>query len=577
MLQDPHHPILRLEGISKFFGNFVALNRVSLEVRKGEVLAILGENGAGKSTLMKILSGLHQPDEGRIFINTTWFNDPKSEGGELKEIMLQNPRFAMKIGIGMVYQHFQLVEPLSVVENIMLGNEFHIKNTPLLDMKKAHEEIKKISELYGLKIDTKAIIEDLPVGLKQRVEILKQLFKDANLLILDEPTAVLTPIEVEELFKTIKRLKELGKAIIFISHKLKEPIAIADRIVVIRRGEYIGEVLPDKVKYEELAEMVVGKRVLQQVDRAKIGTHEPLISVQNLNMGDETLEKRILKDISFELKSGEILGVAGVQGNGQSELVHALMGLDKIESGDIHIFEDGKKENLLEKDTLHRLKMGIAYIPEDRNEEGLISQFQIKENIWLGFHDTSQEEQDHIGEEFGQPIEKASENEEINDILTHLRHTYNSLKLPLELINRITNYVMKQFDVRAGSTDDFMSSLSGGNQQKVLVGRELAKYPKIVIASQPTRGVDVGVMEKIHESLIDMRNNGVGILLVSSDLDEVLKLSDRIIVMYEGEIVASGDLQSLSVLEISKFMTKGKDQDQIKVDTDLKTVEMEGN
>ncbi len=535
-------PILKLNNISKVFGSVQALDNVSLEVHSGEILAILGENGAGKSTLMKILSGLYQPDGGYIEINLKWFENGE-ESEELIRRQIQNPRDAMKIGIGMVYQHFQLVEPFTVAENIMLGKEF-TKKSIVLDMDKAVDEIGKISKSYGLPIDARRMVEDLPVELKQRVEILKILYRDADLIILDEPTAVLTPKEVDGLFSTMRALKDAGKSIIFISHKLHEPIRIADRIVVIRQGKVVGTADPATITKAELAEMVVGRKIQEQLDRVEFKYEKPIYQIKNLVLKDG--EREILHNINLTVHQHEILGIAGVEGNGQSELVEALMGLSKYKmSGNLLIYDkDGNTTELGDKSTLERLNNHIGYIPEDRGLHGLIMDFQVDENIWLGFHGSKDLSQ-------------------VNKLVDNKTKT-NKYILPLQLIENLANFVVKQFNVRTSSIKQSIRNLSGGNQQKVVLGREFAKDPRFIIASQPTRGVDIGVMEQVHEELISRRNEGAGILLISADLDEILKLSDTIAIIYEGHIVDVRPINEYTMDDLSQLMLGGKLEEKTK-------------
>ncbi|MHA2401905.1 MAG: ABC transporter ATP-binding protein [Candidatus Kariarchaeaceae archaeon] len=547
--------ILDLKNISKAFPGVQALADVSVEIKKGEILAILGENGAGKSTLMKILSGLYQPDSGQIHVNFDWFQNTATEYENLTPTTLPNPREAMKIGIGMVYQHFQLVEPFTVADNIVLGKEYTKRNV-WLDDDLAHSEVRSISEQYGLPIDPQAIVEELPVGLRQRVEIIKQLFRDAELLILDEPTAVLTPTEVDELFKTMRSLKKAGKAQIFISHKLKEPLEIADRIIVMRKGRLVGEITPDKANEEILAEMVVGRKILQQLDRQKFDKEQLVLNVNNLSVYDPKIDDYSVKEVSFEIQKHQIVGVAGVQGNGQTELVEAIIGLKKTETGYIAIHEDGEEIELSNQSVLKRLRHGIGYIPEDRGIQGLILEFIISENVWLAFHDVSYREE--LDESIVIPDEEVSDEKEISTLRRYYTEIKRRMILPFTIIENVSRTIIQKFDVAAVSINSITRDLSGGNQQKLLLGREFAKNPRLIIASQPTRGVDIGVMERVHEELIKKRNQGTGILLVSSDLEEVLKLSDVIMVMYEGRVVGMDKIENMPLAKISHLMTTGR-------------------
>ena len=544
--------ILQIKNISKSFPGVLALNDVSIDIKKGEILAILGENGAGKSTLMKILSGLYQYDKGKILIDKHWFQNDVSNNN-LSEIQFNEPLDAIKLGIGQVYQHFQLVGPFSVGENITLGKEFtknkvklgpiNIPLNPLIDQKETNLQIEELSKKFGLPIDPSILVEDLPIGLKQRTEILKQLYREAELLILDEPTAVLTPTEVDELFKTMRSLKESGKSIIFISHKLKESLEIADRIVVLRKGEVVGETFPGSISEKELAEMLVGRRLLSTLERENIPIGKPILSVSNLNLllneeeDNEDLHKNILKDVNFKIHQNQIVGVIGVQGNGQSELLDCLVGMKKPTSGEIKLSIE-EEVNLINFSTLDILTSSVAYIPEDRNIQGLILDLNLSENSWLAFHGFNK-------------LTKISSIQQDQNI-------FQKLLLPLKKMKKIAMNIVNNYEVKTPSIYSSMRNLSGGNQQKVLIGREFAKNPDLIIAAEPTRGVDIGVMEKVHLELIQQRDNGSGVLLVSSDLDEIFKLSDYILIMYEGKIVGQGNLSDMDLDQISQLMTFGK-------------------
>ncbi|MFW9928161.1 MAG: ABC transporter ATP-binding protein [Candidatus Thorarchaeota archaeon] len=543
--------ILQLKNISKAFPGVQANDNINLKIYQGEILAILGENGAGKSTLMKILSGLYQPDSGTILIDSDWFQG-KETTNNLIEFRITNPRVSLNIGIGMVHQHFKLVETMSVVENIVLGKEFTYGVTPFLNKKVANREITTLGQRYGLPINPEAIIEDLPVGIRQRVEILRQLYRQAQLLILDEPTAVLTPDEVKELFKTIRELKSSGKTVIFISHKLKEPIAIADRIVVMRKGQIIGEVLPMEATEESLAEMMVGRRILLRMQRKEIARGNPVLKLENFSIKDlrfkksktidSDLESRfIVNKATFQIHEHEIVGIAGVQGNGQTELVEGLFSLRPGVSGSAKYSSgktDKKEIELVGKSTLKILEEGIAYIPEDRSTQGLIQEFPVYENTWLSYPTQPDRAESYLGE----------------------RKTVSfkdKLLYPISLIKDFAGKVVKDYDIATPNIYVLLKNLSGGNQQKVILGREFAKNPRLIIASQPTRGVDIGVTEKVRNTLLAMRDQGAGILLVSSDLDEVLALSDYILVMYEGSIVGQGPIEEFPLKRISHLMTTG--------------------
>jgi simple sugar transport system ATP-binding protein len=539
------YPIMKLTNISKSFPGVQAVDKVSLEINSGEILAVLGENGAGKSTLMKIFSGIHQPETGSIHINLNWFLRKENMPQGLMPFRIFNPNKAIQIGIGMVYQHFKLVEPLSVRDNIMLGNEITKGRTNIIDYAKADSEIKKLGDDYGMPIDPDAIIEELSVGIKQRVEILKQLYREAQLLILDEPTAVLTPDEVKELFITMRELKASGKSIIFISHKLKEPLTIADRIIVMRNGQIIGETTPAESSETSLAEMMVGRRVLLQLDRSDVQPGNAILEIENLVVQNQHGFNAI-DEVSFRIREHEIVGIAGVQGNGQTELIDALMGLRKDISGSIKYYKSKERddpEELADKTTLQILEKGIAYIPEDRSTQGLIHEFPLHDNTWLGLQSRPIVAEDYLGEK-EEKTEKT-------------KFSLKNFLLPSDLLKRFASKVIKDYDVMAPDIFVTLKNLSGGNQQKVILGREFAKNPRLIIASQPTRGVDIGVTERVRNALLKMRDKGTGVLLVSSDLDEILSLSDFILVLYEGKIVGRGAIKDFTTVEISQLMTGG--------------------
>ena len=478
---------IELKEISKSFGPVAANTKINLSVSSGEVLGLLGENGAGKTTLMNILTGLYQPDSGQILIRD-------------QEREFYNPRDAIKNGIGMVHQHFMLVPVFSVSENVILGNE-PITNVNRINLKRAREEVLKISSKYNLDVDPDELVERLPVGVQQRVEIIKILFREAELLIFDEPTAVLTPQEVLDFFRIVNNLKKSGKAIIFITHKLHEVIQICDRINVLRRGKMVGEANPKKTSNSELAELMVGRSVNLKTKRPKINRGKVLLETKNLQVMSNKKEMG-LSNINLKLHENEILGIAGVQGNGQTEFIEALTGLRKISSGEISYFD--KRYTNLSPRKIH--KMGIKHIPEDRQKQGLINEFSIIENVVLNTY-----------------YEDAFSN--------NISLNWNSAKSEAAR-------VMKQFDVRASSETIPANNLSGGNQQKLVIGREMSRKINLLIASQPTRGVDVGSIEYIHSQIISARNAGIGILLNSTELEEIIALSDRIIVFFEGKIVA---------------------------------------
>ena len=479
---------LELKGVTKRFGSLIANESIDLQVGNGEILAILGENGAGKSTLMNIVYGLLKADAGEILIDG-------------KPVKINTPADALNAGIGMVHQHFMLIPVFTVAENIVLGHEDVHRGR--LTMTDAKLKIKKISDDFKFEIDPDALIEDLPVGIQQRVEIIRALMYDAKVLILDEPTAVLTPQETDELLNIMRTLKSKGTSIIFITHKLREVKAVADRISVIRRGKVVGTTSPT-TSQEELASMMVGHEVdlIPKKSTSQIGRN--ILEITNLNIFDG-VGRKIVKDLSLEIKAGEILAIAGVQGNGQSELARALINLEDHVSGSIKL--DGTE--LSGKSVNDALQSGIAYVPESRELDGLIGTFSIAENMILDIHDLS-------------PVSK---NGQLNKNFIY----ENAAKM------------VKEFDVRAQSILDTASSLSGGNKQKVVLARELSRSVKLVIASQPTRGLDVGSIEFVHERLLAERNAGRAVLLISSELDEVYGLADRIAVIYRGEILGIVD------------------------------------
>src|SRR5271157_1298163 len=478
--------ILELRGITKAFPGVLANDHIDLQLEEGQILALLGENGAGKTTLMNILYGLYKPDEGEILIR-----------GQKAEI--HGPNDAIARGIGMVHQHFMLIPVMTVTENVMLGVE-PTRNGIILDKSKAAARIREISEQYGLEVDPDTYIKDLPVGIQQRVEIIKVLYRNADILVLDEPTAVLTPQEVESLFKILKALIAKGKSIIFITHKLKEVMAIADRITVLRTGRTVGTVLPKEVNPEKLATMMVGREVNLVVHKNPAQPKEVALEVKNLIVRDE--RKNLTVDgISFEVRKGEVLGIAGVQGNGQTELVYALTGLLPFESGEIRLL--GKVMHHASPRQI--LEQGVAHVPEDRQKHGLIMNFPLYDNFVLCDY--------------------------------YLPPFAKGISLQQSVIVSNGDKLIKQFDVRTPSSSVAASTLSGGNQQKVIVGREFSRPIQLLIASQPTRGLDVGSIEYIHNRIIDKRDAGTAVLVVSSELDEIMALSDRIAVMYRGQIM----------------------------------------
>src|ERR1700749_3930334 len=475
---------LELKGITKRFGSLVANDRIDLSVSPGQVHALLGENGAGKTTLMNVLYGLLQPDEGEILIDG-------------KSVQFNSPKDAIAAGIGMVHQHFMLVPVFTVAENVTLGME-ETRPSGLLDRRKARNDVRELSKRYGLAVDPDALVEDLPVGIQQRVEIIKALVRDASVLILDEPTAVLTPAETDDLFRIIRQLKDGGTSIVFISHKLKEVQAIADTITVLRPGAVVGD-KPQSANEDELAAMMVVRNVQLVVSKDPAKPGDVVFDIEDLTVADET-GRVWVNGMSFQVRAGEILGLAGVQGNGQTELCEALLGRRPIASG--HIRVDGR--DLTHSTPRQRLHAGIAYVPEDRQEDGLVGAFSVADNMILDSYD--------------QPPFASGINLHLGAIASNAAERVD------------------EFDVRTQSADTPVGTLSGGNQQKVILARELGREHKVLVASQPTRGLDVGSIEFVHRRIVQQRDHGVAVLIVSSELDEIYALADRIAVIYEGRI-----------------------------------------
>ncbi|MBC7237083.1 MAG: ABC transporter ATP-binding protein [Chloroflexi bacterium] len=481
-------PVLELRGITKAFPGVLANDHIDLTLYEGEVLALLGENGAGKTTLMNVLYGLYAPDGGQILVH-----------GQQSDI--RSPSDAIALGIGMVHQHFMLVPPLTVTENVMLGNEW-LHHGIFLDRRRAAARIREISQMYGLDVPPQATVASLPVGVQQRVEIVKVLYRNADILILDEPTAVLTPQETEELFKIIRSLVEQGKSVIFITHKLGEVMMLANRIVVLRQGRVVGSASPQETDEETLAAMMVGREVSLSVEKEPARPGPVVLQVEDLTVLDRR-QNVAVDGISFTVRRGEIVGVAGVQGNGQTELVAALTGLLPIEKGRVRICE---------VDTTHApprtiIEQGVAHIPEDRQMDGLVLSFSVADNLVLNSY-------------YRPPFARG-------------------LLLQEQAIAETAHRLVQEYDVRTPSIRMPVSSLSGGNQQKVIVAREFHRPSDLLIASQPTRGLDVGSVEYIHRRIVEKRDRGAAVLLVSSELDEIMELSDRIMVMYRGKIMAS--------------------------------------
>jgi ABC-type uncharacterized transport system ATPase subunit len=502
-MSDNKNYAVEMRGITKRFGEVLANDSITLAIPAQSIHAIIGENGAGKSTIMNILYGFYTANEGEIFIN-----------GEKRSI--NNSRDAIALGLGMVHQHFMLVETLTVTENIILGAE------PIaglaIDYKKASARVRELSEQYGLKINPDARIADLSVGQQQRVEILKTLYRGAQILILDEPTAVLTPQEVTEMFAILRGLREQGKTIIIITHKLAEVLALSNNITVMRDGKVVSSLPTTEATAEKLASLMVGRECLLRVEKKDATPAEATLEVQGLSITDKK-NHAILNDISFSVRSGEILGIAGVEGNGQTELIEILAGLQTPSSGDVLL--EGKSIKRL--DARQRKQHGVAHIPEDRHRRGLLLPFDLSGNSILGVHRNV-------------PISGA-------------------VLLNQPYIDERAERLVKEYDVRPPNIALSAKALSGGNQQKLIVARELDINPKLILISQPTRGVDIGAIEFIHKKIIEYRDHGAAVLLVSAELDEVLSLSDRVIVMYDGRIVGEVNPKTVSEEEIGLMMT----------------------
>lgn len=500
--------VVEMKNITKVFPGVVANEDVNFSLKKGEIHVLLGENGAGKTTLMNQLYGLYEPTSGEIFVNG-------------KKAHIKDPNVAIALGIGMVHQHFMLVDPFTVTENIVLGTEPKSKNKISLDMVKARQDVLEISNKYGLQVDPDAVIQDISVGMQQRVEILKALYRGADILILDEPTAVLTPQEIEELGVILRKLTAQGKSIILITHKLKEVMIMSDRVTVIRRGKRIDTIENLNTSIDELAELMVGRKVKLVVDKEDREAGVVILNVEDLG----SLDNRglpALKGVSFDVRAGEIFAVAGVDGNGQTELVEVLTGLRKGTSGHIQFL--GK--DIMNAKTKTIIELGLSHIPEDRHKRGLVLNHSLAENSILGSHDQ-------------EPFSK-------NGIMNY------------DVIHEHCLRLIDDFDVRTPNEKVQARTLSGGNQQKLIVARELVRKPELLIASQPTRGVDVGAIEFIHKRLVEQRDQGKAVLLVSLELDEVMALADRIAVIYDGKIVGIVPGKGATEKELGIMMAGGK-------------------
>jgi simple sugar transport system ATP-binding protein len=494
---------IELRGITKRFGELAANSNVNLTIRGGEILGLLGENGAGKSTLMNILSGLYRADEGEILING-------------KPVRFRDAREAIHAGIGMVHQHFMLVPVFTVAENVVLGVE-PVGALDYLDLNRARAEVRAISAEHGLDVDPDALIEEIPVGIQQRVEIIKVLFRSASVLIFDEPTAVLTPQEVEEFFGILRSLRDAGKALVFITHKLHEVLAVADRINVLRAGKIVGEADPKSATEADLAEMMVGRPVRFEVEKKPAAPGEPLLTITNLAVLNDRDELAV-NGIELVIRAGEVVGIAGVQGNGQTELVEAITGLRPLARGSITFVG----RDISKATARLRHELGMAHVPEDRQRSGMIGEFDIAENMVLD---------------------------------SYYEPAYSSgILMRWPDVHKVCVKNVIDFNVRTPSIYSLAENLSGGNQQKMVVARELARPIKLLVASQPTRGLDVGSIEYIHKRIIEARDAGAGVLLVSTELDEIMELSDRILVIFRGRIAGEYEPGKTTLGEIGLAM-----------------------
>ena len=503
--------VIEMNNITKVFPGIVANDDITLQVKQGEIHALLGENGAGKSTLMNVLFGLYQPEQGEI----------KIKG---KPVKITNPNIANDLGIGMVHQHFMLVHNFTVTENIILGNE--PKKNGKIAVEEAAKEIKQLSEQYGLAVDPHAKIEDISVGMQQRVEILKTLYRGAEILIFDEPTAVLTPQEIHELIQIMKKLVQEGKSIILITHKLKEIMEVCDRCTIIRKGKGIGTVDVAETDEHKLAELMVGRQVNFKTEKIEAKPMEEVLSIANLIVHD-TRKLPAVKGLDLTVRAGEIVGIAGIDGNGQSELIEAITGLRKVESGSIAI----KGKEITNWPVRRITEEGIGHIPEDRHKHGLVLDFSVRDNIVLQ---------------------------------TYYKNPFSEKGiLNFSKITEKAKALIEQFDVRTPSEQTLARALSGGNQQKAIIAREVDRNPDLLIAAQPTRGLDVGAIEFIHKKLIEQRDNGKAVLLLSLELDEILNVSDRVAVIYEGKIVAIVDAKETNEQQLGLLMAGGTGKEKV--------------
>ncbi len=503
--------IIEMNHIRKEFPGIVANDDITLQLKKGEIHALLGENGAGKSTLMSVLFGLYQPEEGEIRKN-----------GEIVEI--NDPNDATALGIGMVHQHFKLVDVFTVLDNIILGAETTDK-LGFLKKKEAREKVMELSERYGLKVDVDAKVENITVGMQQRVEILKMLYRENEILIFDEPTAVLTPQEIDELMEIMRGFAKEGKSILFISHKLNEIMAVSDRVTVLRKGKYVGTVDTKDTNKQELSNMMVGRPVQLEIDKEEATPAETVLSVKDLTVPSKLHKNDAVKNVSFDVHKGEILCIAGIDGNGQTELVYGITGLEKASAGSLSLLGQDISKASIRK----RSSAGMSHIPEDRHKHGLVLGYTLEQNMVL---------QKYREERF-----------------------QNHGFIKFDEVRKYANRLIKEYDVRSGQgAITIARSMSGGNQQKAIIARELDRDEPLIVAVQPTRGLDVGAIERVHRELVRERDEGKAILLVSLELDEVLGLSDRILVMYEGEIVAEINPKETTPEELGLYMAGAKRQ-----------------
>ena len=508
--------VIEMNHIRKEFPGIVANDDITLQLKKGEIHALLGENGAGKSTLMSVLFGLYQPEAGTI----------KKDGVEVK---INNPNDATALGIGMVHQHFKLIEVFTVLDNIILGAE--TTKMGFLQKKEACRKVIELSEKYGLKVDVDAKVEDITVGMQQRVEILKMLYRDNDILIFDEPTAVLTPQEIDELMEIMRGFAKEGKSILFITHKLNEIMAVSDRVTVLRKGKYIGTVNTKDTNKQELSNMMVGRPVQLEINKDDADPADVVLNVEGLTVPSKIHKNDAVKDVSFNVRKGEIVCIAGIDGNGQTELIHGLTGLEKATAGKIEICGQDVSRASIRK----RSQAGMSHIPEDRHKHGLVLGFTLEQNLVL---------QKYMEPQF-----------------------QNHGFIKFDEVRKYADKLIEDYDVRSGQGPVTVArSMSGGNQQKAIIARELDRDEPLIVAVQPTRGLDVGAIEHIHKQLIEERDKGKAILLVSLELDEVLGLSDRILVLYEGEIVGELDPKKTNPQELGLYMSgalrKGKEAEQ---------------